>query len=151
MKNSLWSEAERFSLADYRVLTALASPWREEVKPLLRSAGVVPQSVGTLDEALEALEFQQTDFFLFSEKFGASDLKSDPLLEYIQTLPSATRRNFFVVLVSPKLKSGDLWSAFSFSVNLILHPDYLPELVKRIEKSWSAWRDQYRVFLQSQT
>jgi hypothetical protein len=141
--------AERFSLTDYKVLLALPSPWREEAERSLRIAGVVPQSVKVVEEALQALEFEQTDFLLFSEGFGASDLKSDPLLAYVQTLSSASRRNFFVILIAPKFRSGDFWSAFSYSVNLVLHPEHLQELAERIEKSWLVWKDQYRVFLQS--
>jgi hypothetical protein len=149
--NNLWPLAVRFSLTDYKYLLALASPWREEAERVLRAAGVVPQSTQVVEEALQALEFQQTDFLLFSEGFGASDMKPDLLLTYIQALPSALRRNFFVILISPKFRSGDFWTAFSYSVNLVLHPEHLPELVERISQSWSVWKDQYRVFLQSQS
>jgi hypothetical protein len=147
--NDLWPLAERFNLRDYSFLLALASPWDETADGALQAGGVVPQSAKVLEAVLQALEFQQVDFLLFSEGFGASDLKSDPLLEYIQDLPAADRRNFFVALVSPKFRSGDLWSAFSYSVNLVLNPEDLPELAEQLERSWSIWRDQYRVFLQS--
>jgi hypothetical protein len=149
--NTVWLRSERFSLTDYRYLLAMASPWKEEAEKSLRMAGVVPQLAGVLEEALQALEFQQTDFLLISEGFGASDLNSDPLLEYVQTLSSGARRNFFVVLIGSKFRSSDFWSAFSYSVNLVLHPEHLQELVGRIEKSCLAWKDQYRIFLQSQT
>jgi hypothetical protein len=76
-------------------------------------------------------------------------LKSDPLLEYIQDLPAADRRNFFVALISPQFRSEDLWSAFSYSVNLVLNPEDLPDLAEKLERSWLLWKDQYRVFLKS--
>jgi hypothetical protein len=147
--NDLWPLAERFNLKDYSFLLALGSPWDDIADRALRAGGVVPQSSKVLEEVTQALDFQQVDFLLFSEGFGASNLKSDPLLGYIQNLPAADRRNFFVALISPQFRSGDLWTAFSYSVNLVLNPEDLPEVAEKLERSWSIWKDQYRVFLQS--
>jgi len=147
--NDSWPLAERFNLKDYSFLLALGSPWDETADKALRAGGVVSQSAKVLEEVIQALEFQQVDFLLFSEGFGASDLKADPLLEYIQQLPAADRRNFFVALISPQFRSGDLWTAFSYSVNLVLNPGDLPELTEKLERSWSLWKDQYRIYLQS--
>lgn len=146
----LWSPANRLNPADYRFLLAMDSPWREETERILRSVGIVPQWAPTVEEAVKGLEFQMADFLLLTEGFGGFEGKAEPLLEWIQALPAAARRTLFVIFITPKLRSGDFWSAYSLSVNYVLQTDHLAELLERIEKSWITWRDLYRVFLQSQ-
>jgi len=145
----LWIGSEKFTLVDHGVLVAAAPPWVEPIEASLRSAGGTPQRTDTFEETVHALEFQQPEFLIFSEGFGSYDFNPNPLLDYIQWLSADRRRIFFVAFISPKVKSGDLLSAFSYSVNLVLHPDHLSDLIGMIGKSWSIWKDLYHVYLQT--
>ena len=92
---------------------------------------------------------KQPEFFILSEGLGQEGSQSNSLLEYIQKMPTSQRREIFVVWVGANVKSGDMLSAFSYSVNLVLQPEQLPGITKMIKKSWSQWKDLYQVFLQT--
>jgi hypothetical protein len=145
----LWTGSKEFTLVDQRILVAATVPSVDAIKAALRSAGVIPQLMDTLEETVHVLEFQQPEFLIFSEGFASSDMKLNPLLDYIQWLSGDPRRNFFAVFIGPRVKSGDLLTAFSYGVNLVLHPDHLSDLVERIGKSWSTWKDLYQPYMQT--
>jgi hypothetical protein len=145
----IWIGSEPFTLIDQKILVAAASPYAEPIVASLRSAGALLQLTATYEETVHALEFQQPDFFILSEGFASFDLNIDPLLNYVQRLSGDARRSFFAVFISPKVKSGDLLTAFSYSVNLVLHPDELSDLAKMIGQSWSSWKDLYHIYLQT--
>jgi hypothetical protein len=64
-------------------------------------------------------------------------------------MPVGQRREIFLVWVGKNMKPGDMLSAFSLSVNLVLPPDKLPEITNQIKKSWTQWKDLYQVFIQT--
>jgi hypothetical protein len=145
----LWSRPVKTSLTEGKIWTAVSPSWNDPLLSALHTAGASAQGAETVEEAIHNLEFQQPEFFIFSEGFGSSAGESNPLLEYIQQMPSNIRRMTFFVFISQKLKSGDTLSAFSHSVNLVMHPGQLQHLIDYITVSWSAWSDLYRVFFQT--
>ncbi|MBA4393791.1 MAG: hypothetical protein C0407_09595 [Desulfobacca sp.] len=147
--NRLWAKSKENLLAEQGILVAASSPWLEAILTSLQSAGITPQTAKTLEEAIHSLEFHQPGFLLLSDQFCSSHDRPDPLLGYTQRMPTALRRELFVVLISQTAKSGDILSAFSHSVNLVLHPDNLQDLVAHIRESWISWEDIYQIFIQT--
>jgi hypothetical protein len=147
--SALWTRSNSFPLADSHILVAASSPWREAVLSVFQGLGITPHLVETLPEAVHFLEFRQPEFLILSEQFSSRDDAPDPLLTHMQGLLTSQRREIFVVLVSRVAKTGDMLSAFSQSVNLIIHPEDIPNLTALITESWNFWRELYHVFTQT--
>jgi hypothetical protein len=144
----LWTGAEDNPLADRTVLMAVQPLWVEPlIKAFLEEEGH-PLSVDKVEEVFPILQFEQPEFFILSEGFD-QDSQPNPLLGHIQNMSMDQRREIFVVWVGTNIKTGDILSAFSYSVNLVLQPEKLSEISKQIKKSWSQWKDLYQVFLQT--
>ena len=147
--NRLWTGSEDNPFADRTVLIAGQPLWVDPLIKAVQEEGGHPRSVNKVEEGFSILQFEQPEFFILSEGFGHDQSQSNPLLEYIQNMPTNLRREIFVVWVGENIKSGDMLSAFSYSVNLVLQPEKLSEISKQIKRSWSHWRDLYQVFLQT--
>ncbi len=145
----LWTAPEENLFTDRTILMAVQSLWVDPLTKAILEEGGHPLSVNKKEEAFSLLQFEEPEFFILSEGLGQKGSESNSLLEYIQKMPTSKRREIFVVWVSAKVKSGDILSAFSYSVNLVLHPEQLPGITKMIKKSWSQWKDLYQVFLQT--
>jgi hypothetical protein len=145
----LWTGSGDNPLADRTVLIAAQSPWVEPLANSIREGGGYPVLINKVEEVFPILQFGQPEFFILAEGFGTNNSQPNPLLEYIQNMPTSQRRETFVVWVSTNIKSGDMLSAFSYSVNLVIHPEKLPEITKQIKESWSLWKDLYLVFIQT--
>jgi hypothetical protein len=147
--SGLWTGTEENPIVDRTVLLAVQSLW---VNPLVKSIeeeGGHPIAVNSVEEAFSFLQFEQPEFFILSENFTNDDSTPNPLPGFVQDMPTSQRREIFIVWVGSNLKSGDMLSAFSHSVNLVLQPEQLQEVTKMIKKSWCQWKDLYQVFLQS--
>jgi hypothetical protein len=145
----LWAISDDNPLGAYRILLAVSSPWQETIMTSLEQAGISSLRSNTLEEAVRSLELDQPEFFIFSDKFSSPDNLSDPLLEYIQGMSAPQRRELFVIFISPTAKTGDSLSAFSQSVNLVLNPDKLENIIPLIDESWTFWKELYQVFIQT--
>ena len=147
--NRLWTGSEDNPFADRTVLIAGQPPWVEPLVHTVHEEGGHPITVDKVEEGFSILQFEQPEFFILSDGFGHDSSQPNPLLAYIQDMPTSQRREIFVVWVGSNIKSGDMLSAFSYSVNLVLQPEQIPELTKMIKKSWFQWKDLYQVFLHS--
>ncbi len=145
----LWTGAEDNPFADRTVLIAVQPLWVDPLVKAVLEEGGHPLSVDKVEEVFPILQFEQPEFFILSEGFDPEGSQPNPLLGYIQNMPMDQRREIFVVWVGANIKTGDLLSAFSYSVNLVLQPEKLSEISKQIKKSWSQWKDLYQVFLQT--
>lgn len=145
----LWTASEENLFTDRTILIAVQSLWVDPLAKTIQEEGGHPLSVDNKEEAFSFLQFEEPEFLILSEGLGQGDSQSNSLLEYIQKMPTSQRREIFVVWVGTNVKSGDMLSAFSYSVNLVLQPEQLPVITKMMRKSWVQWRDLYQVFLQT--
>jgi hypothetical protein len=145
----LWTGHLPLTFSDHGVLLALSPPWVDRVLSVFQPTGAAPQLANTLEEAIHSLEFQQLDFLLLSENFCPSADHPNPLLDFIQKMPTRQRRECYVIFLSTAVKSADIMSAFSYSVNLVIHPDNLPDLLAHITESWTIWKELYQKFIQT--
>jgi hypothetical protein len=147
--NRLWTAPEENPFADRTILITVQSPWVDPLTKSIEGEGGLSLSVDNKEEAFSFLQFEQPEFFILSEGLGPEGSQSISLLEFIQKMPTSQRREIFVVWIGKNVKSGDMLSAFSYSVNLVLQPEHLSGITKMMRKSWSQWKDLYQVFIQT--
>ncbi len=145
----LWTILEERLFEKIKVMIAVEPPLVELLAKAFGAAGSTPMILTKEEEAFSALRVRQPVFFILSEEFGGNPSQPSPILDFIQNMPATQRRELFAVWVSSKVKSGDLFTAFSFSVNLVLAPDKLADVVHEIKKSWIHWRELYQVFIEA--
>jgi hypothetical protein len=117
---------------------------RGEVRSILKSLGYVVDMPATTDHALQQLRFNQYQVILLDDDFGGKP--SNPIAGYLAGLNMNIRREMFVVLIGQRFKTADHLQAFMESVNLILHPDDLPQLVMLLTRGLRDQERFYKVF-----
>jgi hypothetical protein len=145
----LWTTTEESLFTDRTVFLAVRSLWVDPLTKIFEKEGGHPISIANVEEVFSFLKFEQPEFVILSEDMNQEVSQPNPLLAFIQNMPSSQRREIFVVWIGSNIKSGDMLAAFSCSVNLVLQPEQLPAMAKMIKKSWGQWKDLYQVFLQS--
>jgi hypothetical protein len=145
----LWTTTEENLFTDRTVLLAVRSLWVDPLTKIVEEEGGHPISIAKVEEVFSFLKFEQPEFVILSEDMSQEGSPPNPLLAFIQNMPTSQRREIFVVWIGSNIKSGDMLAAFSYSVNLVLQPEQLPAIAKTIKKSWGQWKDLYQIFLQS--
>lgn len=145
----LWTTLPEKLFTELPVLIAVQTRWIEPLVKAFGAAGGSPVIVNKGEEGVPILRFGQPAFFILSEDFEEDHSQQSPLLDHLQKMPTSQRREMFVVWISPKVNSGDSFSAFSYSVNLVLAPDEISDIVHRIKNSWIRWKELYQGFVQT--
>ena len=131
------------------ILLALEpSSLNELVVPPLIEAGMEIKIAASLDDAIQRLNIAPPEFLLLSEGFSTHQPHLNPLLNLIAKLPTSSRRTLFVTWLGTSVKTRDYLGAFSLSVNLVIHPDYLTDLIRLLTESWQEYLDLFGVYLQ---
>ena len=115
-----------------------------ELKTILESLGYVVDSPAAADQALQRLRFNQYRVILLDDDFERQS--PNPVAEYLAGLNMNIRRDMFVVLIGQRFKTADHLQAFIESVNLILHPDDLPQLATFLARGVRDQEQFYKVF-----
>ncbi len=68
--------------------------------------------------------------------------------EVLKKLPIEKRREIFVILVSPELKTLDTRESFLYSANLVVNDKDLSEMERIYEKAKIFWLNLYKPFYQ---
>ena len=117
---------------------------RGELRAMLEGMGYVVDIPSAADHALQRLRSNQYHFILLDDDF---DEKSpNPIASYLAALNMTTRREIFVILIGQRFKTADHLQAFMESVNLVLHPDELPQLVTLLTRGLREHERFYKVF-----
>ncbi len=131
------------------ILLALEpSSLNELVIPPLSEAGMAVKIAASLEDAIHRLTVSEPEYLLLAEGFGTRQPHLNPLLNFIAKLPAPSRRNLFVTWVGASVKTRDYLSAFALSVNLVIHPDYLMDIVRLLVESRQEYLDLFEVYLQ---
>jgi CheY-like chemotaxis protein len=118
-----------------------------ELKTILEGLGYVVDSPAAADRALQRLRFNQYRVILLDDDFEGKS--PNPVAEYLAGLNMNIRRDMFVVLIGQRFKTADHLQAFIESVNLILHPDDLPQLATFLARGMNDQERFYKVFTES--
>jgi hypothetical protein len=117
---------------------------RDAVKATLEGLGYVVDTPVVSDHALQRLRFNQYHVILLEDDFEGKS--PNPITSYLAGLNMNSRREMFVVLIGQRYKTADHLQAFMESVNLLLHPDDLPQLVTFLSRGLREHERFYKVF-----
>ena len=145
----LWTTLPEKLFKELPVLIAAQTPWIEPLVKAFGAAGGSPVIVNQEEEGHPLLRFREPAFVVLSEGFVEDPSRQNPFLDHLQKMPPSQRREMFVVWISTKVNSGDSFSAFSYSVNLVLAPEGISDIVRHIKQSWLRWKELYYVFDQT--
>jgi CheY-like chemotaxis protein len=122
---------------------------RNEVKSILEGMGYVVDVPAASAHALQRLRFNQYHLIVLEDDFDGKAL--NPIAGYLAALNMNTRREMFVVLIGQRLKTADHLQAFMESVNLLIHPDDLPQLMTFLSRGLKDHERFYKVFTECLT
>jgi predicted Zn finger-like uncharacterized protein len=94
---------------------------RQKVRPALERMDYHVAEPPSARNALKYMRFHVYDLIIVGETFEATSAESNPVLQYLETLPMYIRRKIFIVLLSDRFRTMDSMTAFNKSVNLILN------------------------------
>lgn len=132
------------------ILLALEpSSLNELLIPLLVEAGMAVKIAASLEDAIQRLTISAPDFLLLSEGFSTRQPHLNPLLNFIAKMPASSRRTLFVTWLGVSVKTRDYLGAFALSVNLVIHPDYLSDIIRLLAESRQEYLELYGAYLQA--
>jgi len=121
----------------------------EVVQNTLRDLGFKFHSADESELAIERMRYTPYDIIVVQEDFAGSTLRSNPVLNYLNPLPMALRRNSMIVVVGSSFKTLDAMQAFKYSVHLVVNTFDLPNLTAIMKKGWAEFELGYRVYKSS--
>ena len=135
-----------FELGDKTSLICADPNTTEVVKTILRELGFKFHIAETPELAIERTRYTNYDCIVIHENFAGSSLRSNAVLNYLASLPMASRRYSFVCLIGPSFKTLDAMQAFGQSVHLVLNPLDLPNLGPILKKGLAEFELLYRAY-----
>lgn len=97
-------------------------------------------------DALMAMRFHIFDIVVLNELFDSTDPLANSVLRYLENMVMATRRRFFVALVTDRYRTMDNMAAFNRSVNIVIHRNNIDEVGEIIRQGVADHRAFYHVF-----
>jgi len=97
-------------------------------------------------DVLEKIRFEHFDVIIIHDTFGSWLLSDNSVLNFIQPMPIATRRDIFVALIGNEYKTFDNMMAFSKSVNLVVNENDLSTIKPILKKAISENDKFYKIF-----
>jgi hypothetical protein len=120
---------------------------RGELRAILEGMGYIVDIPEAADHALQRLRFNQYHVILLDDDVAGKP--PNPVVGYLAGLNMNTRREMFVVLIGQRFRTADHLQAFMESVNLLLHPNDLPQLVTFLSRGLREHERFYKVFIES--
>jgi hypothetical protein len=99
-----------------------------------------------VDDALTKLKFTRYDLIILNENFAGCSPTQNPILDYIQPMPMARRREIFVALLGQDLRTMDNMTAFLKSVNVVINIKEIQNIRDILNSSIAANERFYKVF-----
>jgi len=97
-------------------------------------------------DALKQMRFHVFDMVVLNERFGTQNPDMNPVLNYLNRLNMAIRRNIFVALITDRYRTMDNMAAFNRSVNMIVNVKNIEEIEKILRRGISDYEAFYRVY-----
>ena len=120
---------------------------KEQIAKALANMGYHITESASGREALKSMRFHVYDLVIVSEKFDVNDAQdSNEVLNYLQNLAAAARRNIFVALLSDNYRTADNMMAFNKSVNLVINTKNIDDFSTIIKRGLDDNQAFYGVF-----
>ena len=135
-----------FEVGDRTALICADPNTTEMARKTFRELGFKFHTAETTDLAIDRMRYTPYDCIIVHENFAGSSLRSNAVLNYLAPLPMSLRRNSFVCLVGPSVKTLDAMQAFGQSVHLVINPADLPNLTAILKKGLAEFESLYVAF-----
>lgn len=119
---------------------------RKNIINSLKEMGYQITMPATAMDALKAMRFHIFDVVVLNELFDTADPQTNGVLQYLENMVMATRRRFFVALVSDRYRTMDNMAAFNRSVNMTINRKSIDEVGEIIRKGVADNKAFYHVF-----
>jgi len=119
---------------------------RQKVRENLKTLNFNVIEPTTSKEALKYTTFQTFNVIIVNENFDIGKDGVNKILQYLDGLPMSTRRQIFVVLISPTFATMDYMNSLNKSVNLIINKDDISEMGLILKKEMEENEYFYHVF-----
>jgi CheY-like chemotaxis protein len=119
---------------------------REKIGGGLKDLGYQVTAPEKGKDALKAMRFHIFDVVVVNELFDTANPEANDVLQYLESLNMATRRRFFVALVSEKCRTMDNMAAFNRSVNIVINLKSIEDAAKIIKQGVADNRAFYHIF-----
>ena len=123
---------------------------REKISSVLNMLEYHVTVCDTARDALKRMRYHLYDLIVLNEYFDTPNPDANSLMIYLSRLPIATRRNIFVLLLSPRFRTLDAMTALHKSVNVILNPQNIHECERVLKRGLTEHDLFYRVFRETQ-
>lgn len=133
-----------FEVGDKTSLICADPNTTEVAKATLRELGFKFHTAETPELAIERIRYTNYDCIIVHENFAGSSLRSNAVLNFLNPLPMAQRRYWFICLIGPTFKTLDAMQAFGASVHLVMNPADLPNLTAILKKGLAEFETLYR-------
>jgi CheY-like chemotaxis protein len=121
---------------------------KEKVTKILIDMGYHVTEPAAGREALKSMRFHAYDLVIVNENFDiTTDAQgSNEVLNYLQNLATAARRNIFVALISDNYRTMDNMMAFNKSVNLVINKKNIDDFATIIKRGLEDNKAFYGIF-----
>ncbi len=120
---------------------------KEKVTKILIDMGYHVTEPAAGREALKSMRFHSYDLVVVSENFDIADAQSsNEVLNYLQNMAAAARRNIFVALLSDNYRTADNMMAFNKSVNLVINKKNIEDFATIIKRALDDNKTFYGIF-----
>ncbi len=97
-------------------------------------------------EALKNMRFHTYDLIVIDENFATEAQGNNEVLNYLQNLSAATRRNTMVTLLSDNHRTMDNMAAFNKSVDLVINKKNIDNFAAIIKRGLDDNKSFYNVY-----
>lgn len=122
---------------------------RQQVVTILKRIGYAPHASKDSGEGIGRLRLSAYAVVVLSGGFDPPGQDGPSIRAYLADMGMIRRRTIHVVLIDPSLASNDQRVAFAHSVDLVLHPNDLPQFEEALGRSKAETEIRYRVLKES--
>ncbi|HYN74466.1 MAG TPA: hypothetical protein VER06_00595 [Candidatus Methanoperedens sp.] len=122
---------------------------RQQVVTILKRIGYAPHASKDTGEGIGRLRLSAYAVVVLSGGFDPPGQDGPSIRAYLADMGMTNRRTIHVVLIDPSLASNDQRAAFAHSVDLVLHPNDLPQFEEALGRSKAETEIRYRVLKES--
>jgi CheY-like chemotaxis protein len=133
-----------------RALICVGDPAeRQQVISILQRIGYAPHASKDSGDGIGRLRLSAYDIVVLSGDFDPPGPDGPSIRAFLAGMGMIRRRAIHVVLIDPSLSSNDQRIAFAHSVDLVLHPNDLPQFEEALGRSKAETEIRYRVLKES--
>jgi len=125
------------------------SPARASVADAFSALGYQPEFPESAEQAMERMRFVNFAAVVFHAGFEGGSIKGSIFHRHMCELPMASRRYIYYVLVGPEFHTLYDLEALSFSANLVVNDQQVPQISTALKKGLRDYQDLFGPYLEA--